>query len=187
MQRAGRWRLNPRRTGQGQFTARGIRGDVALSWHGSRDAEKPTDGRLEVVGEVVVTADEMLQEIRADGRFKVRGFGGPIESFQVRLPAGMRLRESQESGYSVRPVQAEGAATATDQVVEVRLDRPDGRRSGDPLAGGDSDDVGRAGRSDDGVEAGGSVGGIRAGAVRVSRRSPSPRSHRIRRPRRLGV
>jgi hypothetical protein len=110
--------------GQGQFTSRGIRGDVSLSWHGSRSTEKPTDVRLDVLGEVVVTADEMLQEIHADGRFNVRGFGGPIESFQVRLPAGMRLRESQEPGYSVRPVQAEGTATTSEQVVEVRLDRP---------------------------------------------------------------
>lgn len=110
--------------GKGQFTARGIRGDVSLSWHGSRDAEKPTDVRLEVLGEVVVTADETLQEIRADGRFRVRGFGGPLESFQVRLPPGMRLRESHDIGYTVRPVQAEDPAASRDQVVEVHLDRP---------------------------------------------------------------
>jgi hypothetical protein len=109
--------------GQGQFTARGIRGDVALSWHAANETEKAGDKRLDVMGEVVVTADEMLQEIRSDGRFKVRGFGGPIESFQVRLPAGMRWRESPEAGYSVRPVPATDPASA-DQVVEVRLDRP---------------------------------------------------------------
>jgi len=111
--------------GGGQFTARGIRGNVALSWHAAH-LENAADQRLDVAGEVVVTADEMLQEIRVDGRFTVRGFGGPLETFQVRLPPGMRWRESQEAGYSVRPLPpADDASSAPAvQVVEVRLDRP---------------------------------------------------------------
>ena len=87
--------------GSGLFSTRGIRGDVSVSWHKSRVAEERTDVRLDVFGTIIVTADELLQEVRSDGRFVVRGLGGPIESFRVRLPPGMRLRESPEPGYKV--------------------------------------------------------------------------------------
>ena len=110
--------------GQGQFVARGIRGNVVLNWHASPVAEEPVNVRLDVRGVITVTVDEMLQEVSAEGRFQVRGFSGPIDSFRVRLPPGMRLRESPEPGYQVRVLPPEDPATAPGQVVEVRLDRP---------------------------------------------------------------
>ena len=110
--------------GKGQTSARGIRGDVALSWHRLRTAAEQTNIRLDVYGEIIVTADEMLQEVRSDGTFVVRGLGGPVETFRVRLPPGMRLRESPEQGYAVRHVLPEGEEEGASQVVEIRLDRP---------------------------------------------------------------
>ncbi len=110
--------------GQGQFVARGIRGNVVLNWRASPSVAEPVNVRLDVFGVVMVTADEMLQEVRSDGRFVVRGFGGPIDSFRVRLPPGMRLRESPEPGYQVRVLPPEEPATTACQVVEVHLDRP---------------------------------------------------------------
>ncbi len=108
--------------GHGRFTARGVRGDISLNWHGSSNVEEAADRRLDVLGEIVVTADEVLQEVSVEGHFTVRGFGGPIESFQVRLPSGMRWRESQATGYTVRPLPV-ADTTAADPMVEVRLDR----------------------------------------------------------------
>ncbi len=109
---------------QGVFSIRGIRGDVSISWHKSRAAEKQADVRLDVFGTVVVTADELLQEVRSEARFVVRGFGGPVEVFQVRLPPGMQLREAPEDGYEVRPLPNEESEQEDGQLVEVRLDRP---------------------------------------------------------------
>ncbi len=110
--------------GWGLFSTRGIRGNVTFSWHQSRGAEERTDVRLDVLGSVIVTADELLQEVRSDGRFVVRGLGGPIESFRVRLPPGMRLRASSEPGYKVQVLPAEANTKAEGQTVEIRLDRP---------------------------------------------------------------
>ncbi len=74
--------------GHGLFSARGIRGDVSVSWHKSRVAEEQTDVRLDVFGTIIVTADELLQEVRSDGRFVVRGLGGPLERLPGTTPSG---------------------------------------------------------------------------------------------------
>ncbi|MHB8860767.1 MAG: hypothetical protein ACYC6N_00075 [Pirellulaceae bacterium] len=110
--------------GQGQLVARGIRGDVTLSWHASPVSEPPVNTRLDVFGAILVTADEMLQEVSSDGRFVVRAFGGPIDVFRVRLPPGMRLRETPEPGYQVRVLPLEESEPAAGQLVEVDLGRP---------------------------------------------------------------
>lgn len=116
--------FEPQGTNQGVFTTRGVRGDVSISWHKSRAAEERANVRLDVFGTIVVTADELLQEVRSEGRFVVRGFGGPVETFQVRLPPGMQLRETVESGYEVRPLPLEADSENKGQLVEIRLDRP---------------------------------------------------------------
>ena len=110
--------------GHGLFSARGIRGDVLISWSKARQADEQRDVRLDVFGTIIVTADELLQEVRSDGRFVVRGLGGPLAHFQVRLPPGMRLRESPEPGYKVVPVETSGGGQSDSQLVEVRFDRP---------------------------------------------------------------
>ena len=110
--------------GAGQFFTRGIRGDVTLAWRTADAAWERPEVRLDVSGTVLVTADEMLQEVRSEGRFVVRGLGGPIDRFQVRLPPGMRLRDSSGPGYQVRPAAVADEVGGKRQVVEVRLDRP---------------------------------------------------------------
>lgn len=110
--------------GQSQCVVRGVRGDVALTWHPTQNVEQPAEVRLDVLGAVRLTADERLQEVRSEGSFLVRGVGGVLDTFQVRLPPGLRFCESPEPGYEVRLLPADGDAEAQGQVVEVRLDRP---------------------------------------------------------------
>jgi hypothetical protein len=110
--------------GQGQFVVRGVRGDVAFTWHAQQAVEQRAEVRLDVLGAVRLTADERLQEVRSEGTFVVRGVGCVVDTFQVRLPPGLRFRESPEPGYEVRLLPAEGNAGASGQLVEVRLDRP---------------------------------------------------------------
>ena len=100
------------------------------------------DSRLDVLGAITVTADEMLQEVSSSGQFQVRGFAGSLEAFRVRLPPGMRLRETPEPGYQVRVVPPEEAESASAQVVEVRLDQRDEWRGVDSPDGRCSDRVG---------------------------------------------
>ncbi|MFO7906121.1 MAG: hypothetical protein ACQESR_00220 [Planctomycetota bacterium] len=109
---------------QGVLSTRGIRGDVSISWHEARGRQEHANTRLDVIGSIVVTANELLQEVRSEGRFVVRGFGRPIEVFQVRLPPGMQLRETPEPGYEVRRLPMEEGTTEEGQLVEVRMENP---------------------------------------------------------------
>lgn len=109
--------------GGGQFTARALRGDVLVSWRKSSPAVGAVATRLDVTGAVMVTADERLQEVRSDGRFVVRSFGGPIESLRVLLPPGMRYRETTEPGYDAVVLPPEAGAPESRQIVEIRLKR----------------------------------------------------------------
>lgn len=110
--------------GRGLLSARGIRGDVSVSWRESHGAEEQAEIRLDVKGSIEVTANELLHEVRSEGHFEVRGFGRPVEVFQVRLPPGMQLRETPEPGYEVRPLPSEEDAGGEGQLVEVRMDNP---------------------------------------------------------------
>ena len=116
--------------GRSELSARGVRGDSVLVWRTANAPPVTVDSRLDVLGAVTVTADEMLQEVSSMGQFQVRGFAGALETFRIRLPAGMRLRETPEPGYQVRlvppeqRVPPEEGTEATSQVVEIRLDRP---------------------------------------------------------------
>lgn len=110
--------------GGGEFSTRGVRGKVLLRWHKTRDSSNTATTRLDVFGSITVTANELSQEIRSEGRFVVRGFGGPIESFRVRLPPGMRFRESAEPGYQVEPIAEDAPQADKGQLVEVQLERP---------------------------------------------------------------
>jgi len=107
----------------GEFSARGLRGNVVLRWRAARATSSVSKIQLDVFGSIVVTADEPLSEVQSDGRFIVRTFGTPIDRFRMRLPPGMHFRESPEPGYSVRVVSPPDK-TAPVQEVEVQLDRP---------------------------------------------------------------
>lgn len=110
--------------GRSELSARGVRGGTVFVWRTANTPPITVDSRLDVLGAVTVTADEMLQEVSSTGQFQVRGFAGALETFRVRLPAGMRLRETPEPGYQVRLLPPEEGTEATAQVVEIRLDRP---------------------------------------------------------------
>jgi hypothetical protein len=84
---------------------------------------------LESTGEITVKVESQTR-ISADARLRVRGLGKPLESFRVRLPAGMEYVTSATSGYTATVVDATMSsatkpnATPVPQVVEVKLDRP---------------------------------------------------------------
>ncbi len=110
--------------GHGEFTARGIRGETTVQWHKGSISGSAETTRLDIYGLVLVTADELLQEVHTDARFVVHSFSNPIERFRVRLPRGMRFRESPEPGYSVQVVKEDTDADPQVQVVEIRLKQP---------------------------------------------------------------
>lgn len=110
--------------GESVLSTRGIRGDVSISWLKAHQGRKRANTRLDVIGSIVVTANELLREVRSEGRFVVRGFGRSIDAFKVRLPPGMQLRETPEPGYEVRRIPAEDDAEKKGRLVEVRMENP---------------------------------------------------------------
>lgn len=107
----------------GEFSARGLRGDITLRWHAAAPDRATSNVQLDVFGSIVVTADEPLSEVESDGRFIVRPYGAPISSFRVRMPPGMRFRDSLEPGYTVH-VLPDPVTPAKLQEVEIQLARP---------------------------------------------------------------
>ena len=61
--------------------------------------------------------------ITFDAKLVVRSFGGPFESFRVRLPRGAQLSPKSTVAYSVLPVAASGPTGESWKIVEVRLSR----------------------------------------------------------------
>lgn len=102
----------------------GLGGPLRLQWH--RTSTKEEQGvQLEASGEVTVRV-EGQNRISSDLRLKLRRFNGPLDTFRVRLPAGMRLQGGATTGYSVRAITGTAAETGNTarQLVEVKLERP---------------------------------------------------------------
>lgn len=104
-------------------------GDLLLLLRPAPTKSPATAIALESTGEITIKVESQTR-ISADARLRVRGLGKPLESFRVRLPAGMEYVASATSGYTATVVDSSMAATArtsapsTAQVVEVKLDRP---------------------------------------------------------------
>ena len=105
--------------------ATGIRGEVAVSWSAGAAPANRTPAVLEAHSSIRVTVLGP-QHLHSEARLKVRSFGGPVESFQVRLPEGMRLAEPlPQHGFRVTPVAApDSAAGAGGQWLDVQLAEP---------------------------------------------------------------
>ncbi len=102
----------------------GLGGPMQLHWRRADD-KKEQGQQLEASGEVAVRV-EGQNRISSDLRLKVRSFTGNLETFRVRLPAGMRNQGGATTGYSVRVVNAapNDMGAAARQVVEIKLERP---------------------------------------------------------------
>lgn len=96
-------------------------GDLQLSWQPAQGMSAESRQLLDASGEIQVRV-EGRNLIRSEARLKVRSFGSPVETFRVRLPAGMEWVPTNPTGYSVIPVSAAGGQKA--QEVEVKLERP---------------------------------------------------------------
>ncbi len=108
---------------EGEFSARGIRGLVTISWQPAAPQYEPRAAQLDVKGAITVTVDERVQEVRSEGEFEVRSFGSPIDRFRLRLPPGFRLREAPDPHYSINLLEDSTAAAAEGQLVEVTLNQ----------------------------------------------------------------
>lgn len=106
--------------GKSELEVIGPGGDLQLTWQAAQGRSAESRQLLDASGEVVVRV-EGLNRIGSDARLQVRSFGSPVETFRVRLPAGMEWVPTNPTGYSVTPVTAAGGKMA--QEVEVKLDR----------------------------------------------------------------
>ncbi len=107
--------------GKSEVEVIGAGGDLQLTWQPALGMSAEDRQLLDASGEIAVKI-EGRNLIRSEARLKVRSFGSAVETFRVRLPAGMEWVPTNPTGYSVTPVSAAGGPKA--QEVEVKLDRP---------------------------------------------------------------
>ncbi len=114
----------PQQLGDGttQLTVRGLRGDLQLSWRQSHRAG-PADGVVVAsVGTILATVER--SGVQWDARLVLRGYGGVLEHVRVRLPAGAKLTEEEDLGYTVEDVTPKGRKEAEGRIVEIRFSGP---------------------------------------------------------------
>ncbi len=104
----------------------GLGGPMQVNWHRADD-KKDQGAQLEASGEVAVRV-EGQNRISSDLRLKGRSFAGSLETFRVRMPAGMRYQGGATTGYSVRvvtnPQPDNSPGVVPRQIVEVKLEKP---------------------------------------------------------------
>lgn len=104
----------------------GLGGDTSVSWtEGAAQAVRaaPT---LEATGTVLVRT-EGPRRVTSEARLRVRSYGVPLETFRVRLPAGMELFPLNEPGYRVAVIESlPDESGRRIQTVEVTLDAKTG-------------------------------------------------------------
>jgi len=111
-----------------ELTVLGAAGDLQLQWRPQAVTSASAGRQLDVNGEISVRI-QSEHRITSDARLRVRSFGPPLESFRVRLPAGMELLPAAPTpGMTVTPIAPTaapaGKSAPAGQVVEVRLDKP---------------------------------------------------------------
>jgi hypothetical protein len=107
--------------GKSEIEVIGCGGDLQLTWQPALGMSAEARQLLDASGEILVRVGGR-NLIGSDAKLKIRSFGSPIDTFRVRLPAGMEWVPTNPMGYSVTPVTAAGGEKA--QEVEVKLDRP---------------------------------------------------------------
>lgn len=113
--------------GRTELRLLGLSGEVPLVWREAREQPAKTTPVLEASG-VSLFRFEGQSHVSSEARLKVRGLNGPIDSFQVRLPAGLKLIPVSQPRYVTSVVEpkdgpkkpAAGSA-AESQLVEVKL------------------------------------------------------------------
>jgi hypothetical protein len=114
---------------QTELAVLGAAGDLQLAWGRGQAARTRGPTQLDASGEIVVRV-ESEHRITSDARLRVRSYGGPLETFRVRLPPGMELLPLPSTGgYTMTPLPQAPAPPAdgklpAGQIVELRLDKP---------------------------------------------------------------
>ncbi len=115
--------------GHTRFTVLGVGGDFQLAWR-ARRAEQAAVAPVLEADATIRASFEGTRHVSSDARLKVRNYGGPLESFVVRLPAGMELTPSDQvlnqDRYTLRVREEDDKSKdgiTPGQLVEVRLRR----------------------------------------------------------------
>ncbi len=107
-----------------RFRVLGLSGDFSLAYRqgAARGVSLPTV--LEATGAMLVRLDG--RSVQTQAQLTVRSYGGPFESFRVRLPSGAILISGDQPDYTVKLVSdADAQAETRDApIVEVRLRNP---------------------------------------------------------------
>jgi len=97
--------------GKSELDVIGPGGDLEITWQPAQGMSAEAKQLLDASGEIAVKI-EGRNRIGSDARLKVRSFGSPVETFRVRLPAGMEWVPTNPTGYTVTPVSAAGGQKA---------------------------------------------------------------------------
>ncbi|HEX3869748.1 MAG TPA: hypothetical protein VHV77_04900, partial [Pirellulales bacterium] len=107
-----------------RFRVVGLTNDFSLSYRRgmARSVELPTV--LEGTGAMLVRLDG--RSVHTQAQLTVRSYGGPFETFRVRLPAGAVLISGDQPDYTVKTVSEPRAPADArgKSIVEVRLRTP---------------------------------------------------------------
>ena len=101
-----------------ELTVVGIGGDFQLTWRQNEEGAVPAPV-LESAANIQFHVVDPRQ-VRVDARIRMSSSRGTLGPFRIRLPAGMRLEPSDDSGYTMISVEDE----STGPLLEIR---PDGR------------------------------------------------------------
>jgi hypothetical protein len=117
-------------SGRSEIAVLGPAGDLELAWRTGQNPLAQQAAQLDASGEILVRV-ESEHRITSDARLRVRSYGPPLETFRVRLPAGMELVPINLAGYTLTPlslsaeeVGSPAGRAPAGQLVDVRLDRP---------------------------------------------------------------
>jgi hypothetical protein len=126
----GRASSEPRRVESGgakatEFRVHALDGQFTISWHAAQQPLVQASSELRVEALAKCRIDARDKVAYTDATLTVRSFGGPFESFRVRLPPGARLTKEDPQFEGIEPAATGDVLTVrhekTTEPVTVRL------------------------------------------------------------------
>ena len=112
----------PSGSGKTMISVLGVGGEMTLAWRAAAGPVAIAPAVLEATGALLARIDG--RSVNTEARITVRSFGGPFDSFRLRLPPEAELVGPPQTGVSVTPLDADVAPDASaGKIVEVKLDR----------------------------------------------------------------
>jgi len=105
-----------------ELTIVGLRGDVGIVWRRANGHAGSAAHALTSFATVTATLDR--QSVQFDANLRVSDRDRELNSFEVRLPVGASLTETQYEGYAASDVSGDDLAPGEGRIVEVRLNEP---------------------------------------------------------------